>query len=85
MDAAPLVVGSEGGVADLSGQTALAVPAGMTITPATEMIPPAYHAFPGPPAHVEHMKPKANAPSFFMSDELRMELLNRYDDQELRG
>ncbi|XP_022651277.1 PAN2-PAN3 deadenylation complex subunit pan3-like isoform X1 [Varroa destructor] len=55
----------------------LATASGVPIASAPEMIPPAFHMFPGPPAHVEHMKPKANAPSFFMSDELRLELLSR--------
>ncbi|XP_064482254.1 PAN2-PAN3 deadenylation complex subunit Pan3-like isoform X2 [Ornithodoros turicata] len=36
-----------------------------------------YHMYPGNPAHVEHMEPKANAPSFFMSDELRLDILHR--------
>ncbi|OQR66236.1 PAB-dependent poly(A)-specific ribonuclease subunit 3-like [Tropilaelaps mercedesae] len=68
-------------VAELGGATSggLAVAGGLPIAPASEMIPPAFHMFSGPPAHVEHMKPKANAPSFFMADELRMELLNRYE------
>ncbi|CAN8032663.1 unnamed protein product [Ixodes persulcatus] len=38
---------------------------------------PEYQVYPGNPAHVEHMKPKANAPSFFLPDELRMDILHR--------
>lgn len=38
---------------------------------------PEYHAYPGNPSHVEHMEPKANAPSFFLSDELRLDILHR--------
>lgn len=33
-----------------------------------------YH---GPPPHVAHMKVKNNMPSFFMADELKMEMLNK--------
>ncbi|UYV83719.1 PAN3 [Cordylochernes scorpioides] len=33
---------------------------------------PDFDVFPGNPSHIEHMKPKANAPSFFLPDELRM-------------
>lgn len=38
---------------------------------------PEYQVYPGNPAHIEHMKPKANAPSFFLPDELRMDILHR--------
>lgn len=36
-----------------------------------------YRLYPGNPSHIEHMKPKANAPSFFLPDELRMDILHR--------
>lgn len=38
---------------------------------------PDYHVYPGNPSHIEHMRPKANAPSFFLPDELRMDILHR--------
>lgn len=41
------------------------------------VVVPEYQVFPGSAAHVEHMKPKANAPSFFLPDELRMDILHR--------
>ncbi|MGH0182614.1 UNVERIFIED_CONTAM: hypothetical protein FKN15_010485 [Acipenser sinensis] len=39
---------------------------------------PQYHVYPPTAPHVAYMQPKANAPSFFMSDELRQELINRH-------
>ncbi|XP_076318798.1 poly(A) specific ribonuclease subunit PAN3 isoform X2 [Tachypleus tridentatus] len=45
-------------------------------TPAP-VIMPDFTLYSGNPAHVEHMKPKANAPSFFLPDELRMDILRR--------
>ncbi|XP_014671544.1 PREDICTED: PAB-dependent poly(A)-specific ribonuclease subunit PAN3-like [Priapulus caudatus] len=39
---------------------------------------PDYHVYPSPPAHVAQMKQKPNSPSFFMSDEIRMEILNKH-------
>ncbi|XP_037286439.2 poly(A) specific ribonuclease subunit PAN3 isoform X2 [Rhipicephalus microplus] len=38
---------------------------------------PEYQMYPGNPTHIEFMKPKANAPSFFLPDELRMDILHR--------
>lgn len=32
---------------------------------------PTYHIYPPTAPHVAYMQPKANAPSFFMTDELR--------------
>lgn len=32
---------------------------------------PTYHIYPPTAPHVAYMQPKANAPSFFMADELR--------------
>lgn len=32
---------------------------------------PSYHIYPPTAPHVAYMQPKANAPSFFMADELR--------------
>uniref|UniRef100_T1JCH4 PAN2-PAN3 deadenylation complex subunit PAN3 n=1 Tax=Strigamia maritima TaxID=126957 RepID=T1JCH4_STRMM len=40
---------------------------------------PNFHMFPGTPAHVAHMNPKANAPSFFMPDDLRIDVLHRHN------
>ncbi|XP_027413316.1 PAN2-PAN3 deadenylation complex subunit PAN3 isoform X6 [Bos indicus] len=39
---------------------------------------PNYHIYPPTAPHVAYMQPKANAPSFFMADELRQELINRH-------
>lgn len=39
---------------------------------------PDFHMYSGNPAHIEHLKPKANAPSFFLPDELRMDILHRH-------
>ncbi|XP_067134771.1 PAN2-PAN3 deadenylation complex subunit pan3 isoform X3 [Centruroides vittatus] len=39
---------------------------------------PDFHIYSGNPAHIEHLKPKANAPSFFLPDELRMDILHRH-------
>lgn len=39
------------------------------------LILPDVNVYPGNPSHVEHMRPKANAPSFFLPDELRMVFL----------
>lgn len=35
---------------------------------------PTYHIYPPSAPHVAYMQPKANAPSFFMADELRQVL-----------
>ncbi|XP_077984050.1 PAN2-PAN3 deadenylation complex subunit pan3-like [Glandiceps talaboti] len=39
---------------------------------------PAFHMYPGEPAAISYMTPKANAPSFFLSDELRLDLIQRH-------
>ncbi|KAM9319846.1 PAN2-PAN3 deadenylation complex subunit PAN3 [Gastrophryne carolinensis] len=46
--------------------------------PVTGMVFPNYHIYPPTAPHVAYMQPKANAPSFFMADELRQELINRH-------
>ncbi|OBS75389.1 hypothetical protein A6R68_14096 [Neotoma lepida] len=42
-----------------------------TPAPVTGMVFPNYHIYPPTAPHVAYMQPKANAPSFFMADELR--------------
>lgn len=42
------------------------------------LILPDVNVYPGNPSHIEHMRPKANAPSFFLPDELRMDILHRH-------
>ncbi|XP_042900388.1 PAN2-PAN3 deadenylation complex subunit pan3 isoform X3 [Parasteatoda tepidariorum] len=42
------------------------------------LILPDMHLYPGNPSHIEHMRLKANAPSFFLPDELRMDILHRH-------
>nr|XP_028582235.1 PAN2-PAN3 deadenylation complex subunit PAN3 isoform X3 [Podarcis muralis] len=49
-----------------------------TPAPVTGMVFPNYHIYPPTAPHVAYMQPKANAPSFFMADELRQELINRH-------
>ncbi|KAM4700355.1 PAN2-PAN3 deadenylation complex subunit PAN3 [Discoglossus pictus] len=49
-----------------------------TPTPLTGMVFPNFHIYPPTAPHVAYMQPKANAPSFFMADELRQELINRH-------
>lgn len=49
-----------------------------TPAPMTGMVFPTYHIYPQTAPHVAYMQPKANAPSFFMADELRQELINRH-------
>ncbi|MGH0185281.1 UNVERIFIED_CONTAM: hypothetical protein FKN15_017657 [Acipenser sinensis] len=49
-----------------------------TPAPLAGMVFPQYHVYPPTAPHVAYMQPKANAPSFFMSDELRQELINRH-------
>ncbi|XP_075707788.1 PAN2-PAN3 deadenylation complex subunit PAN3 isoform X2 [Rhinoderma darwinii] len=49
-----------------------------TPAPPTGMVFPNYHIYPPTAPHVAYMHPKANAPSFFMADELRQELINRH-------
>ncbi|KAG8136841.1 hypothetical protein E2320_005413, partial [Naja naja] len=49
-----------------------------TPAPPTGMVFPNYHIYPPTAPHVAYMQPKANAPSFFMADELRQELINRH-------
>ncbi|XP_052452326.1 PAN2-PAN3 deadenylation complex subunit PAN3 isoform X2 [Carassius gibelio] len=49
-----------------------------TPAPLTGMVFPTYHMYPQTAPHVAYMQPKANAPSFFMADELRQELINRH-------
>nr|XP_060626871.1 PAN2-PAN3 deadenylation complex subunit PAN3 isoform X2 [Anolis sagrei ordinatus] len=49
-----------------------------TPAPLTGMVFPSYHIYPPTAPHVAYMQPKANAPSFFMADELRQELINRH-------
>ncbi|XP_054717991.1 LOW QUALITY PROTEIN: PAN2-PAN3 deadenylation complex subunit pan3-like [Uloborus diversus] len=41
------------------------------------LIMPDINVYPGNPSHIEHMRPKANAPSFFLPDELRMDIIHR--------
>ena len=40
------------------------------------MFPP-YNLYPGPLPHLQLMRPKSNAPSFFLADEIKAELLHR--------
>ncbi|KAF3825916.1 hypothetical protein GH733_006743 [Mirounga leonina] len=47
-------------------------------TPSSGQVFPNYHIYPPTAPHVAYMQPKANAPSFFMADELRQELINRH-------
>uniref|UniRef100_A0A8C7DJH1 PAN2-PAN3 deadenylation complex subunit PAN3 n=1 Tax=Oncorhynchus kisutch TaxID=8019 RepID=A0A8C7DJH1_ONCKI len=49
-----------------------------TPAPMAGMVFPTYHIYPPTAPHVAYMQPKANAPSFFMADELRQELINRH-------
>ncbi|XP_064413913.1 PAN2-PAN3 deadenylation complex subunit PAN3 isoform X2 [Latimeria chalumnae] len=49
-----------------------------TPVPVSGMVFPNYHVYPPTAPHVAYMQPKANAPSFFMADELRQELINRH-------
>uniref|UniRef100_A0A8C6TC78 PAN2-PAN3 deadenylation complex subunit PAN3 n=1 Tax=Neogobius melanostomus TaxID=47308 RepID=A0A8C6TC78_9GOBI len=49
-----------------------------TPAPMSGMVFPSYHIYPPTAPHVAYMQPKANAPSFFMADELRQELINRH-------
>lgn len=42
------------------------------------LILPDISMYPGNPSHIEHMRPKANAPSFFLPDELKMDILRRH-------
>ncbi|XP_068123104.1 PAN2-PAN3 deadenylation complex subunit PAN3 isoform X2 [Hyperolius riggenbachi] len=49
-----------------------------TPAPLTGMVFPNYHIYPPAAPHVAYMQPKANAPSFFMAEELRQELINRH-------
>ncbi|XP_055086225.1 PAN2-PAN3 deadenylation complex subunit PAN3 isoform X1 [Periophthalmus magnuspinnatus] len=49
-----------------------------TPAPMAGMVFPSYHIYPPTAPHVAYMQPKANAPSFFMADELRQELINRH-------
>ncbi|CAG0921052.1 unnamed protein product [Notodromas monacha] len=50
---------------------------GVTTNEVPGVILPDYHMFPGQPAHINLMQPKANTPSFFMPDELRAALLRQ--------
>uniref|UniRef100_A0AAR2ISL9 PAN2-PAN3 deadenylation complex subunit PAN3 n=1 Tax=Pygocentrus nattereri TaxID=42514 RepID=A0AAR2ISL9_PYGNA len=45
-----------------------------TPAPMAGMVFPTYHIYPQTAPHVAYMQPKANAPSFFMADELRQVL-----------
>ncbi|KAK5849693.1 hypothetical protein PBY51_014007 [Eleginops maclovinus] len=49
-----------------------------TPAPMSGMVFPTYHIYPPTAPNVAYMQPKANAPSFFMADELRQELINRH-------
>ncbi|TSK98455.1 PAN2-PAN3 deadenylation complex subunit pan3 [Bagarius yarrelli] len=49
-----------------------------TPAPMAGMVFPTYHIYPQTAPHVAYMQPKANAPSFFMADELRQELITRH-------
>ncbi|XP_035981532.1 PAN2-PAN3 deadenylation complex subunit PAN3 isoform X1 [Fundulus heteroclitus] len=46
--------------------------------PMAGMVFPTFHIYPPTAPHVAYMQPKANAPSFFMADELRQELIHRH-------
>ncbi|XP_078258518.1 PAN2-PAN3 deadenylation complex subunit PAN3 isoform X3 [Rhinoraja longicauda] len=48
-----------------------------TPNPANFMVFPTY-IYPSSAPHVAYMQPKANAPSFFLSDELRQELIHKH-------
>uniref|UniRef100_A0A8C9RVK1 PAN2-PAN3 deadenylation complex subunit PAN3 n=1 Tax=Scleropages formosus TaxID=113540 RepID=A0A8C9RVK1_SCLFO len=48
-----------------------------TLSPMTGLVFPTFHIYPPTAPHVAYMQPKANAPSFFMADELRQEVLTR--------
>uniref|UniRef100_A0A1A8FPZ2 PAN3 poly(A) specific ribonuclease subunit homolog n=1 Tax=Nothobranchius korthausae TaxID=1143690 RepID=A0A1A8FPZ2_9TELE len=49
-----------------------------TPVPMAGMVFPTFHIYPPTAPHVAYMQPKANAPSFFMADELRQELINKH-------
>lgn len=49
-----------------------------TPAPMAGMVFPTYHIYPQTAPNVAYMQPKANAPSFFMADELRQELITRH-------
>ncbi|XP_043929204.1 PAN2-PAN3 deadenylation complex subunit PAN3 [Protopterus annectens] len=49
-----------------------------TPAPLAGMVFPNFHVYPPTAPHVAYMQPKANAPSFFMADELRQELINKH-------
>lgn len=46
--------------------------------PQTGVVLPNFHLYPSVPAHVAYMKPKPNAPSFFVGDELKMDIMNKH-------
>lgn len=47
-------------------------------TIAPNVVVPNFVSFPFTPSHISQMVPKATAPSFFMPDELKMEILHRH-------
>ncbi|KAL4660157.1 PAB-dependent poly(A)-specific ribonuclease subunit PAN3 isoform X1 [Arapaima gigas] len=47
-----------------------------TPSPMTGLVFPTFHIYPQTPPHVAYMQPKANAPSFFMADELQRSMMH---------
>ncbi|XP_070554519.1 PAN2-PAN3 deadenylation complex subunit pan3-like [Ptychodera flava] len=39
---------------------------------------PSFHAYPSEPPNISYMLPKPNAPSFFVTEELRLDIINRH-------
>lgn len=57
---------------------ATASPAPFTAAPQPTLVFPPYHVLPPTPTHVHHLRAPANAPHFFMGDELRQYLLEKH-------
>lgn len=57
---------------------ATASPSPFTAAPQPTLVFPPYHVLPPTPAHVHHLRAPANAPHFFMGDELRQHLLEKH-------
>ena len=53
-------------------------PSPFTAAPQPTLVFPPYHVLPPTPAHVHHLRAPANAPHFFMGDELRQHLLEKH-------
>ncbi|XP_078494420.1 PAN2-PAN3 deadenylation complex subunit pan3-like [Ciona intestinalis] len=49
-----------------------------TTRPNLPVVMPPFHVFPGTPPNIEYMSLKANAPSFFMANELRQAILQKH-------